>query len=552
MSGPSKLTDDPFLLSLMGDFLDESQGLLQQLNNQLLHLEELVEAAAGEPVAADQDFLNDMFRAAHSLKGLTGMLRLEHMNGLTHKIENVFEAARHGRLPIGGKMVDVVYQAVGRLEAMIELIGNAAGDEIDCHAEIAQIEALLHESGALHHDGAAPSPHAVSPTPAAQPAQHRHQPEPTPAPAEPVPTAPAAATETFLANVSDDDEIPAKYLGIFVDECELTVEELQAQLLAGPDKKANEAMLVGCHRIKGSAASIGLNRIARLAHFMEDLLQEHCQERKALPADLVEALLKCVDAVRGFVAGMKAGNRIDTLDEACRQLLAAARISNTRPPAASAAPRQTENQQELLQKILAHAPDQITGFAGHVAFEPGLALVELKAQIVLDRLHRFGSLFECHPGENQLESIAQTNGLSFGIETDSQQQPLIAALQVEGVASVVLEPLRPQGQPSGSPPPESSPQRATADSAASAAEPAPAGEPGRAVDNRPAQSGKAKGKPPETLRVDIDRLDQLMNLAGQLVINKARFSQIGSRIRSVSASKTALAAIASTTATPRG
>jgi len=67
---------------------------------------------------------------------------------------------------------------------------------------------------------------------------------------------------------------------------------------------------------------------------------------------------------------------------------------------------------------------------------------------------------------------------------------------------------------------ESHPDRAAGDQTSTAAEPS------READAARRRGPDANNKPTETLRVDIERLDQLMNLAGQLVINKARFSQI--------------------------
>src|SRR5262249_3940039 len=58
-----------------------------------------------------------------------------------------------------------------------------------------------------------------------------------------------------------------------------------------------------------------------------------------------------------------------------------------------------------------------------------------------------------------------------------------------------------------------------------------------------ATAADPKNKPIETLRVDIERLDQLMNLAGQLVIQKARFSQIGQKLKQVFSDKSIAGAL---------
>lgn len=537
MSGASPQLDDGYLQSLMGDFLDESSGLVRQLNEHLLHLEELVQAANGGHATPTPAVLNEMFRAAHSIKGLSGMLRLDQINGLTHKIENVFEAARSGHLPISGEVVDVVFQAVGRLETMIELLAGADGDPVDCDETLAAIEAVLQASGASRtvvsqaHLNTALAALSHAEVPEAPPEIR----QPAPAESQPAPSP--------LAGVQDDDDVPPKYLGIFIDESDLTLEELSAALLAGPDVAVNEALLVGCHRLKGSAASIGLHRIARLAHFMEDLLQDKTRAREALSVPIADALLKCIDAVRSFIAGIQSGNRVDQLDEACSQLLSVSQQASPPPPTGRCAPKPaTAAEDDALQQVAAQAPEHVTGYAGHIAFEPGLALVELKAQLLLEKLHRSGALFYCQPPEDHLDSVSESSSITFGIETDSGLDQLEQTLRIEGVATVTLRPIRDRSASGPTPPQVDCPsQESLADAAAPAAPAASSAESAPAA----AAATTAKNKPTETLRVDIDRLDQLMNLAGQLVINKARFSQIGSRIKQFSAIKSSLNTISS-------
>ena len=107
---------------------------------------------------------------------------------------------------------------------------------------------------------------------------------PLPAPCSPLPT-PLPANP--MAEVRDECGISQKYLSIFIDESETALDDLTAALLAreggGDDLKG----LMGiAHKIKGSAASIGLNRIAKLAHLMEDLLQELLQKHSSLSSGL--------------------------------------------------------------------------------------------------------------------------------------------------------------------------------------------------------------------------------------------------------------------------
>ncbi len=99
------------MATMLGDFLDESQGYLSNLNDNLLTVEELVNADADAGnLEVDLDLLNEMFRDAHSLKGLSAMLQLSDINGLTHKIENVFDAARDRSLSVDRNVVDLMFQ----------------------------------------------------------------------------------------------------------------------------------------------------------------------------------------------------------------------------------------------------------------------------------------------------------------------------------------------------------------------------------------------------------------------------------------------------------
>ena len=79
-----------------------------------------------------------------------------------------------------------------------------------------------------------------------------------------------------FGGIKDDDEIPDKYLSMFVDEAEASLDALTSGLLAlegGASGGDLKSLLGTAHKIKGSAASVGLNRAAKLAHLMEDLLE---------------------------------------------------------------------------------------------------------------------------------------------------------------------------------------------------------------------------------------------------------------------------------------
>ena len=111
-----------------------------------------------------------------------------------------------------------------------------------------------------------------------------------------------------MEGIVDEPAIPAKYLSIYIDETESALDSLTEMLLAHEndrDAATTESLLILSHRIKGSSASVGLNRAAKLSHYMEDLLQTQHNGDAYLTADMTDVLLRCTDALRTYITGLK-------------------------------------------------------------------------------------------------------------------------------------------------------------------------------------------------------------------------------------------------------
>ena len=93
-------------------FLDETTEHLQNLNTQILELEQDPE---------NMDTINEIFRAAHSLKGMAGTMGYKRMQNLTHDMENVFSEVRNGNIKVKANMIDILFQC---LDALEEYTGN--------------------------------------------------------------------------------------------------------------------------------------------------------------------------------------------------------------------------------------------------------------------------------------------------------------------------------------------------------------------------------------------------------------------------------------------
>ena len=96
-------------------FLDESKEHLQTLSDQLMILEQ-------EP--ENMDTINEIFRAAHSLKGMAGTMGYKRMQALTHEMENVFSEVRNNTIKVQDNMVDILFQCLDALEEYVDNIQN--------------------------------------------------------------------------------------------------------------------------------------------------------------------------------------------------------------------------------------------------------------------------------------------------------------------------------------------------------------------------------------------------------------------------------------------
>lgn len=99
-------------------FLEESREHLQNCNEQLLELEKNPQ---------DLSIINEIFRSAHTLKGMSATMGYEDLASLTHQMENVLDAIRNNRLLTTPEILDVIFMAVDHLEEMVESIA-AGGD----------------------------------------------------------------------------------------------------------------------------------------------------------------------------------------------------------------------------------------------------------------------------------------------------------------------------------------------------------------------------------------------------------------------------------------
>ncbi|MEK3978059.1 chemotaxis protein CheA [Psychrobacillus sp. FSL K6-2836] len=103
-------------------FIEESKEHLQACNEHLLELEKNPENIA---------IVNEVFRSAHTLKGMSATMGYEDIANLTHKMENVLDEIRNSRLHVTAELLDVVFVAVDQLEEMVLDIAAGGKGKLD-------------------------------------------------------------------------------------------------------------------------------------------------------------------------------------------------------------------------------------------------------------------------------------------------------------------------------------------------------------------------------------------------------------------------------------
>ncbi len=667
MSNPDDATHDEFYKSLLGDFLGESEQLLVALNENLLRLDQWVRSLRDDreqPCA--ENLLGELFRSAHSLKGLSNMLGLDEIEHVVGLVEKVLDAARRDKLVITGGVVELMFAAIDRVANLIDALKDPDAPAVQYESVTEQLSQLLRSGnvgqepsdqtsvedtlGAIESHvadvltgmtaptammdalkGTPPSGGSTPPKttdPGADRARNVDEPDSAATPprigGQTVDVADATASDTsqtgdeseeLFDGLTDEADMSSRFLSIFIDETELALDQVTETLLAlerGGSRDELKHLLVISHRIKGSAASIGLNRTAKLSHLMEDLLQDLIDAGKRLSTEATDAMLRSVDALRQYVEGLKKGSiPTDHFGQLAGELLRARQgpiVTNSELPSApdgvgdpgrnevpeaslagsSEDPATLESAStargaeascdaacgpaagptgkgslipisgQLREAVITTAPIGLPVFAGVATFQPDLPLVGLKAELLYEKLSSLGDVCYSDPSPDQFDAIEKLDCIRFGLATERSEQQIHRALRTAGIVGAVIEPLF-YGASDGADVCDDTEQEVSPSSASVALSLGPTPDsaaPRPAAPVQPSRSAKqgvgagsatrsahSSGKPAETLRVDIDRLDQLMNLAGQLVVSKARFAQISDRLRTVFGNKRSILAL---------
>ena len=329
-----------------------------------------------------------------------------------------------------------------------------------------------------------------------------------------------------------------QYMDMFLDESHEHLQSLNEGLLR-LEENMEEISVVNdifrnAHTLKGMSATMGFAKIAELTHEMEDVLDLVRKEQLKLNEDIMDTLFKCLDSLEQMVDSVGNGEAEDVVDVSDLVAKLSAISKGTPPPAAggaAAAPAAGDASggvgsdlgiDDIDLDVMKKAKD-----AGMNVFHVKVTLMEscvLKAArsvMVMHALDEIGDVIKSVPPAEDLEQEKFERSFDIVVATASDAEAVTNAVDtVSEIEDIGVEELDPDALAK-----PAEPAPAAAAPAAAAAAPKKAAAPAKKEGAKAAAPKKQHQS--QSVRVDIEKLDTLMNLMGELVINKVRLEQIG-------------------------
>ena len=330
----------------------------------------------------------------------------------------------------------------------------------------------------------------------------------------------------------DDDDIK-----LFCEEADEQLELLDTslvQLEGEPDPELVQQIFRAAHTLKGSSATIGHKKMAGLTHCMETVLDAVRQGKKKATSEMVDALLAGLDALR--VLAHEVVTRVDSgIDSAPLEADLNAILEGNDLAAAATAPTVAAQPSyamnpEALTAAQADLAQGRTVMLAEFVIEADCMLPSIRCFQALQELDELGTVHASWPERAAVEAGATEFTLACIFATGHSDEGVLTTLASVSDISTSLRhltleelgaPIVGSAPPSAAAPPDAAPRPNLAlvgDGGAGSA----------AVD-----SGKAKKPAAQSVRIDVERLDGLMNLVGELVIDRTRLQQVREQLTSL-------------------
>jgi len=313
-----------------------------------------------------------------------------------------------------------------------------------------------------------------------------------------------------------------QYMGMFLEESREHLQNLNSCVLELENAPDNLSVLGeifrSAHTIKGMSATMGFTTIAELTHEMENILDMLRKSQLQANPDIINTIFKCVDTLEQLVENV-ASNSENVIDivPLIGKLKSLAKGESIQSSVVEVKAEKVTQQPSDLEfndterAVIKKAQEQgLNAYQIHIYLREGCLLKSARSYMVMNALDEIGEVIKTIPTVDDLEK--EKFDLSFqaiiiaGCDEEKIQQAVLSISEIERV--VVVPCIMPEEI--------SVPEKVDKTEVSAVL-----------TENAAATATVAKHKSSQSVRVDIDKLDALLNLVGELVINKTRLQQIG-------------------------
>jgi two-component system chemotaxis sensor kinase CheA len=345
----------------------------------------------------------------------------------------------------------------------------------------------------------------------------------------------------------------SQYLEIFIDESEEHLQTLSDCIMVlekEPDNKdtINEVFRAA-HSLKGMAGTMGFKRMQHLTHDMENVFQEVRSDRVKVTSGMIDLLFKCLDALEGYLDNIKGTSDEGTEDneviiKELNDFIAKAdgeaeaenkEVSEVKEATPAATQEEKEGQEKIElteeeKKAIREAESNGQHiYAMTVHIQKDCLLKAARAFLVFKAVEDFGQILVYRPSSQDIEDEKFEFDFSFFLASEEETDKIVAAAKaVSEIEKVDAEEIHLEEYLKEA----AAQEEQQAKEAATEQKEAPAEVPKAAEKKAPAAAAKkqtnAKPVTGRTVRVDIEKLDALMNQVSELIIAKNSLVSISS------------------------
>lgn len=341
----------------------------------------------------------------------------------------------------------------------------------------------------------------------------------------------------------------SQYIDLFLQEADEQLEILEQETIKLETEPTSDRLNIifrAAHTLKGSSRAMGFATLADVTHEMENLLDELRAGRKEVNTEVADAVLGCLDALTSLITSIREGNG-DKGDHA--ELIATLqRLSSGKGGAKKASKVTKVEVPEDIIAALNQTAEKQNVYHAHFILASDCVMKFARAFMAINQVMDGGELLHTIPSREDIEEEHfETDFHLYFMQAATADAMKTKFGGIGEVDSFTVETWKPGTI--ATPVAETVvPELTVGETKADEATPI--------VETTTEQAGKAPvatgGQPPkksetgQTVRVDVGRLDDLMNLVGELVIDRTRLSQIGASLAGTYQRDTNIDALAET------